>query len=195
MDIQTIGVSEELSSRLISLLGTQYVLLSDEEKSDYGSDQTEDYHFMPAVVVKPGNTAEVSAILTLANEYKVPVTPRGAGTGLSGGALPVCGGIVLSTERFNRILEIEDQIQKMGVRLGDFDQENEFVTIHFTLDEKRPVVAISKSHRIKVAFVWTVEAYAVFLGFMLMASLAVLIGIAVLEKLKVIPELVRKVGV
>lgn len=95
----------------------------------------------------------------------------------------------------NRILEIEDQIQKMGVRLGDFDQENEFVTIHFTLDEKRPVVAISKAHRIKVAFVWTVEAYLVFLGFMLMASLAVLIGIAVLEKLKVIPELVRKVGV
>lgn len=92
----------------------------------------------------------------------------------------------------NRILEIEEQIQKMGVRLGEFDQENEFVTIHLTLDEKRTAAPVSRVHRVKVAFVWTVEAYAVFLAFALIASLVTLIGIAVLEKLKVIPELIAR---
>ena len=64
-------------------------------------------HYAPQVVVKPADAGAVSRLLTFANEKIIPVTPRGAGTGLSGGCLPIYGGIVLSLERMNRILEID----------------------------------------------------------------------------------------
>lgn len=71
------------------------------------SDETEDLVFKPAVVVQPETTAEVSAILAHCNRELIPVVPRGAGTGLSGGCLPVCGGVVLDMQRMNRILDID----------------------------------------------------------------------------------------
>lgn len=73
----------------------------------YGSDETEDLHFPPDLVVLPRSTREVSRVLAFCDERRVPVTPRGAGTGLSGGALPVHGGVVLSLEKMDRILEID----------------------------------------------------------------------------------------
>ena len=94
--------------RLISVVGQRHVLTVDDDKEPYSRDETLHQKFMPAAVVKPGNTAEVSAIMGLASAEKIPVTPRGAGTGLSGGALPVYGGIVLSLERLNRIMEIDE---------------------------------------------------------------------------------------
>ncbi len=71
------------------------------------SDETEDLVFPPDVVVTPACTAHVSAVMRLATAHRVPVTPRGAGTGLSGGALPVHGGLVLATAGLDRILEID----------------------------------------------------------------------------------------
>ncbi len=62
---------------------------------------------MPEVVVKPATAAEITEIMKLANQERIPVTPRGAGSGLSCGAVPVYGGILLSLERMNRILEID----------------------------------------------------------------------------------------
>jgi len=64
---------------------------------------------MPEAVVKPSSAEEIAQIVRLANKYKIPITPRGAGSGLSGGAVPVYGGIVLSVERMNRILEIDKE--------------------------------------------------------------------------------------
>nr|WP_273702543.1 FAD-linked oxidase C-terminal domain-containing protein [Tepidanaerobacter syntrophicus] len=64
---------------------------------------------MPDVVLKPTSAEQISKIVKLANKYKIPVTPRGAGSGLSGGAVPICGGIVLSVEKMNKILEIDTQ--------------------------------------------------------------------------------------
>lgn len=122
MSIAVSVISDELSAALVVALGSPYVLLAAEDKSGYGSDQTEDYHFMPAVVVKPGTAEEVSAVMKLANQYMVPVTPRGAGTGLSGGALPVYGGIVLSTERLNRMLEIDERNLQATVEPGVINQ-------------------------------------------------------------------------
>ena len=75
---------------------------------DYGHDKTEDYFFLPDLVVKPGTVDEVSAILRLCNTHRIPATPRGAGTGLAGSALPVKRGVVISMERFNRILNIDE---------------------------------------------------------------------------------------
>lgn len=115
-------ISETLIAELEAAVGKANLLITDEEKTDYGSDETEDYHFMPGLVVKPGSAAEISAVMRLANEYKIPVTPRGAGTGLSGGALPVFGGIVLSTERLNKIIEIDERNLQATVEPGVINQ-------------------------------------------------------------------------
>ncbi len=62
---------------------------------------------MPDVVVKPISTAQVSEVMKLANQEMIPITPRGAESGLAGGAIPLYGGIVLSCEKMDRILEID----------------------------------------------------------------------------------------
>src|SRR5262245_7566754 len=97
-------IGEEIVNQFREILGFGHVIVDPELKQEYGRDRTQDFFFMPALVLKPGNTAEVSEILKICNAYKIPVTPRGAGTGLSGGAIPTHQGIVLSMERFNKIL-------------------------------------------------------------------------------------------
>ncbi|MFT3936589.1 MAG: FAD-linked oxidase C-terminal domain-containing protein [Chitinophagaceae bacterium] len=89
--------------------GQQYVLVDEEALQNYGHDETESLLFLPDVVIRPRTTAEVSAIMRICNEHKIPVTPRGAGTGLSGGALPHLGGVLLSTDRMNSILQIDER--------------------------------------------------------------------------------------
>ncbi len=64
--------------------------------------------FLPEIVLKPENQAAISEILRLANQHRIPITPRGAGTGLSGGSVPIYGGISLSLEKLNRIIEIDE---------------------------------------------------------------------------------------
>src|SRR4051812_20570601 len=78
------------------IVGPEYVFVDEEVLDHYASDETEDLHFLPDIVIKPGSATEISAILRLCNEHAIPVTPRGAGTGLSGGALPHLGGVLLS---------------------------------------------------------------------------------------------------
>ncbi len=73
----------------------------------YGHDETEDILVLPGVVLKPETTQEVSTILRYCNERRIPVTPSGARTGLSGGAIPLKGGVALSMENFNKILSID----------------------------------------------------------------------------------------
>ena len=91
------------------IVGEQYVFVDEEVLSNYAHDETEDLHFLPDVVLKPANAGEISSILKICNQYKIHVTPRGAGTGLSGGALPHLGGVLLSIERLNRIIEIDER--------------------------------------------------------------------------------------
>ena len=98
-------------SQLEAITGAQFVFTDDETRTRYGHDETEDYSFPPSVVVKPGTVEEVSAIMKLANEYKIPVVPIGARTGLSGGALSIYGGIGLSMERFTSITIDEKNLQ------------------------------------------------------------------------------------
>ncbi|WKZ75818.1 MAG: FAD-linked oxidase C-terminal domain-containing protein [Vicingaceae bacterium] len=104
------------------ICGEKFVFTDEENRRKYAKDQTEDLHFMPEVVVKPETPQQVSAILNLANTFNIPVTPRGAGTGLSGGALPVLGGILLSMEKFNRILEIDERNLQATVEPGVITQ-------------------------------------------------------------------------
>ena len=104
---QTISIQHIESFRKIA--GEKNVLVDEESLNKYARDETEDLHFPPEVVIKPATPEEISAILKICNKEKIPVTPRGAGTGLTGGALPHLGGVLLSMERMNRILEIDER--------------------------------------------------------------------------------------
>jgi glycolate oxidase len=75
----------------------------------YGHDETEDLLYLPEIVVHPTTVDEISSIMRYCNAHNIPVTPSGARTGLSGGALPICGGVALSMERFNQIIEIDEK--------------------------------------------------------------------------------------
>lgn len=108
MEAQSTRLPEAVLSQFRAMVGDAFVVVDKSGMEDYGHDKTEDYFFMPDVVIKPGTTQEVSQILALCSSQQIIVTPRGAGTGLSGGALPVKNGVVLSMERFNKILSIDE---------------------------------------------------------------------------------------
>lgn len=111
-------ISSTIIKKLQQIVGEQNVLFDSENLKNYGHDETEDLLFLPEVVVKPITAIEISEILKLANEEFVSVTPRGAGTGLSGGALPIHAGIILSMERFNKIIEIDERNLQATVEPG-----------------------------------------------------------------------------
>ncbi|MBM6500104.1 FAD-binding oxidoreductase [Flavobacterium macrobrachii] len=103
------SLNPEILNKLTQIVGENYIFTDIETRNHYGHDETEDYVFPPNVVVKPANSNEVSQIIKVANEYKIPTTPIGARTGLSGGSLSIYEGIGLSLERLNKILEIDEQ--------------------------------------------------------------------------------------
>jgi glycolate oxidase len=111
-------VSEADQSYFIEILGSAYVQTDDENLQKHGRDHTEDLLFIPEIVLKPGNTQEVSKVLAYCNQHLIPVTARGAGTGLSGGALPIKGGVSLSMERFNQINYIDEKNFQVSVQPG-----------------------------------------------------------------------------
>ncbi len=103
-------VTADIVSQLEAIVGKANVIFADPGRmQDYSHDEVAgaEYAHMPDVVVKPNRAAEISEIMKLANRERIPVTPRGAGSGLSGGAVPVFGGILLSVERMSRILEVD----------------------------------------------------------------------------------------
>lgn len=91
------------------IVGDAFVFVDEEVLNAYAHDETEALHFPPDVVIKPGTAEEIGAIMKICNQHKIPVTPRGAGTGLSGGALPHLGGVLLSMERLNKIINIDER--------------------------------------------------------------------------------------
>ncbi|MBM3712603.1 MAG: FAD-binding oxidoreductase, partial [Actinobacteria bacterium] len=98
-------MEEEHIKYLIEIAGQDRVATDMEDKICFGYDSTR-LEYMPDAIVKVSESQQISSILKLANEYKVPVTPRGAATGLSGGCLAVKGGILLVMLEMNRILNI-----------------------------------------------------------------------------------------
>jgi glycolate oxidase len=108
----------ESDIRFLTSIVNDRVYVSNEIREAYGQDHTEDFIFLPEVVVKPVNTEEVSKIMSYCFEKNIPVTPSGARTGLSGGALPIHGGLLLSMEKFNRILSIDEKNHQVTVEPG-----------------------------------------------------------------------------
>jgi glycolate oxidase len=102
-------VTPDIVQALRQIVGEGNVLVSAEDMEPYTHDEVMGLRADPEVVVKATSAEQISHILKLAQRERIPVTPRGAGYGLSGGAVPVCGGIVLSTEKMNRILEIDKE--------------------------------------------------------------------------------------
>lgn len=119
-------LTADIMRRLAAVVGPENVLSDREEIEDYSHDEfsLRDIRRYPDAVVKPRRTEEVAALLRLADEARLPVTPRGGATGLCGGCVPAHGGIVLSLEKMNRIVEIDRDNQmavvEPGVTLGEF---------------------------------------------------------------------------
>jgi glycolate oxidase len=99
-------ISKTLLKELSGIVGKKYLLTTQKDKVEFSADATKIAH-MPDVVAFPENSEQISRILRLATENGFPVVPRGAGTGMSGGAVPVYGGVVLAMDRLNRILSVD----------------------------------------------------------------------------------------
>jgi glycolate oxidase len=101
-----------------NIVGSTNISSEKEQLEKYGQDETEDFIFLAEVVVKPTNTNQVAAIAKICHQHHIALTTRGAGTGLSGGALPIKGGVVLSMEKFNKILSIDERNLQATVEPG-----------------------------------------------------------------------------
>ena len=115
-------VSQENIDYFASFLQESNMIVAGAKLEDYSHDYTEDLRYFPEIVLKPVNTQDVSKIVSYCNENKIPVTPCGARTGLSGGSLPVCGGIAMSMERFTSIIEIDERNLQATVEPGVINQ-------------------------------------------------------------------------
>jgi glycolate oxidase len=121
-------LSREITQRLAAIVGAEDVITERERLEDYSHDEFSqpEIRRYPEVVVRPKRTEEVAAVMRLASESHIPVTPRGGATGLCGGCVPLHGGIVLSLEKMNRVVEIDLANQmavvEPGVTLGDFSR-------------------------------------------------------------------------
>lgn len=115
-------VSTDIISEFEAIVGKDNIIIDPERRYHYSHDETEDYSFLPDVVLKPGSPEEISLIMKICNHHVIPVTPRGGGTGLSGGSLPINKGVVISMERFNNILNIDELNLQATVEPGVITQ-------------------------------------------------------------------------
>jgi glycolate oxidase len=125
-------VTEDILLSLRTAVGAAQVLTEMEARQNYGHDETEDLVFLPEVVVKPLDTGGVARVMKICNEHQIPVTVRGGGSGLSGGALPVMGGVLMTMEKMNQILNIDHDNFQVTVQPGVITE-----TLQNTLKEQQ----------------------------------------------------------
>ncbi len=131
-------VTRQTIKELMTIVGRDNVLTQKHEIEGHSCDEMPMARpHAPRVVVKPTDTQSIARLLDFANKERIPVTPRGAGTGLSGGCIPVYGGILLSLERMNRILEIDREnfvaIVEPGVTLSELYNQVEQQGLYYPL--------------------------------------------------------------
>ena len=102
-------ITPDIYEALKDIVGDKNIFTKKFDLEPYSHDETEDLVFYPEIAVLPSSTKDISEIMSLCYENSIPVTTRGGGTGLSGGALPVYGGVILSTERLDKIIEIDTE--------------------------------------------------------------------------------------
>ncbi len=115
-------INAGLKAEFERVVGKDNAYDTPEALTHYSHDETEDLSYLPDLVLKPKTPEEIAGILKLCTAHKIPVTPSGARTGLSGGALPVKGGINLSLERMNNIIEIDERNLQATVEPGVINQ-------------------------------------------------------------------------
>jgi glycolate oxidase len=130
-------MERRIQKKLAQILGKEHLLTDWENRTCYGYDATNRL-FLPDAVVFPGTTNEISEIVRLANQHRFPVIPRGAGSGFTGGSVPVQRGVVLSLERMNRIIEIDEAdlvaVVEPGVVTGQLHRETSRKGLFFPPD-------------------------------------------------------------
>lgn len=131
-------VNESILRRLVDISGPKSVVNDEENRDKYGKDETIGLFHRPEAVVFPSSQKEIVDIMHLANSENIPVTPRGLGTGLSGGSVPFFGGIVLSLERMNKLIEIDREnlmvVTEPGIITGQLQQEVEAESLFYPPD-------------------------------------------------------------
>ena len=100
-------IDNEIIDLLKKFLNSDQIIIDKEKFEDYSHDELPGLKYYPELVVFPKNTEEVSRVVKLANKFNFPIIPRGGGSGLTGGAVPVYGGCIISLEKMNHILEID----------------------------------------------------------------------------------------
>lgn len=125
-----------------TVVGEEYVYTDDASIEKYSRDETDGVKFPPEVVIKPITTQEVSAIMRYCNEQRIPVSPRAAGTGLSANSLCVHGGVMLTVERMNRILQIDERSLQVTTEPGVITE-----ALQNTLQEKGLFYPVDPSSR------------------------------------------------
>jgi len=131
-------ITDRTIAELVALVGQGCVFTDESDMEAYAGDETPRIEkHLPQVVVKPRDTGAVAEVMAFASENRIPVTPRGAGTGVSGGCVPLYGGISLSMERMNRIIEINREnftaIVEPGVTLSELTAEVENEGLYYPL--------------------------------------------------------------
>jgi len=121
-------VTQKIVDELTAIVGKTGIILEKDRLESYSHDETDadEYGTMPEAAVLPTTTEQIAAIMKLANRENIPVTPRGAGSGLSGGAIPGFGGIILSVEKMNSLIELDEEnmvaVVESGMVTNDFAQ-------------------------------------------------------------------------
>ena len=142
------SLTAEIINEFKKIVGENYVLYDEETLDHYAHDETENLHYLPDVVIKPRTAQEISALMKICNAKKIPVTPRGAGTGLSGGALAHLGGVVLAMERMNSILDIDERNLQVTTEPGVITE-----VLQMTVKEKGLVLS-ARPGKPGIMFYW-----------------------------------------
>jgi len=133
-------VTDSIIKELQDMIGIGNVIVDEEKMEMYSHDETSDklWEKMPEVVVKPENAEQIAEIVKLANRELIPITPRGGGSGLAGGAVAMHGGMVLSLEKMNKILEIDNEnlfmVLEPGVTTGEVQKEAKVLNLFYAGD-------------------------------------------------------------
>ena len=115
-------ITDDIRKHIINELGDECIVNNQAEVETYSKDAS-DLRYPPELVIRVQETAQIQRLMRLANEYKFPVIPRGGGSGLAGGCLPVLGGVVLSLEKLNRIISIDTQDLIAEVQAGTITKD------------------------------------------------------------------------
>jgi len=116
-------ITPEVLAEIITITGDKRTFFQKDDLARFAHDETEDLHFYPEVVALPETAEEVSALVKICSKNLIPITPRGAGTGLSGAALPIYGGLVICMERMNRLIKIDERNLQAHLQPGVITEE------------------------------------------------------------------------